>query len=339
MDNHHDNRNVKVSVLILTYNQQDSIARCLDSVLSQKVDFSIEMIIGDDASMDDTEIICRAYATKYPNIIRYVRNNKNKGLRDNYYDCLLMANGKYIADIAGDDFWIDKSKLQKQTDFLDNNPDYCLVFTDWVNFDEEYKNFYSPWLMNKYPYEDLFYQDDLNLKLLSYLTPFPVHLSSALYRKDSFLKLYNKDSTPFRNKEFIPEDLQLVVLLSTIGKIKYLDFKSLAYSINSKSLTGTKSYIKLYDFHFSTLKLTKYLADKLGIDQAKLNKVYTNQIHYIVMQAFHARDGERLRQIKKLIKNWGLISKLRIKTLFILCIATNRTIWSISKKTLDIIRK
>ena len=47
-----------ISVIIITYNQQDTIGRSIDSVLMQKCHLPYEIIIGEDASTDDTRAIC-----------------------------------------------------------------------------------------------------------------------------------------------------------------------------------------------------------------------------------------------------------------------------------------
>lgn len=313
----------------MTYNQEKTISRTLNSILSQEIDFPMEIIIGDDASIDNTESVCKEYAAKYPEIIRYVRNSENKGLRDNYYDCLLMAKGEYIADVAGDDFWIDTLKLKKQVEILDNEPNVSLVCTDWENYDEISKRLYSPWKESEYPYKNIFKDNDLKIKLLSHLNPFPIHLCTSLYRKSSFFKLYNQDSTPFRNKEFIPEDLQLVVLLSTVGEIRYLDIKSLAYSKNTVSITGDTDFKKVFDFHFSALKLTKLLADKTGVNHNSLSSVYQNIIQFVTMQAFYAYDQKRIDLIKQFVKDWKL--KTGIKTKIIFSMSNLRWIWKITR--------
>ena len=56
----------KVSVLMITYNHEKYIAQAIDSVLMQEVNFPIEIVIGEDFSVDDTRAICREYQKTYP---------------------------------------------------------------------------------------------------------------------------------------------------------------------------------------------------------------------------------------------------------------------------------
>lgn len=321
--------NPRVSVVVVTYNQEDTIGRTLDSILGQEKDFPIEIIIGDDASTDNTERVCKEYAKRYPDVIRYIRNEKNKGLRDNYYDCLLMARGEYIADVAGDDFWIDKEKLKKQVKILEEEPDVVLVCTDWKNYDVATGEYKSPWGEGSYPYKEWFDNPDLQVKLLSHIAPNAVHLCTSLYRAHAFRKIYQKDTFVFRHKDFKMEDLQLTVMLSTVGRIKYLDEPTLAYSVNGESMSGTKDFVKLFDLYFGSIAATHYLADKLGLEQSKLIDVYRRMLHFIIMQAYHASDHERMALIKKFIGDRSL--SLDFKTKIILTLSNSRAIWAASR--------
>lgn len=126
----------KVSILTITYNQEKYIKKTLDSILSQKVDFSLEVIVADDASTDDTPQIIADYAKKYPFIVPVLRK-KNIGAVKNSIDTLKIAKGKYIALCEGDDYWTDDSKLQQQVDFLDANNEYAICFHPvQVEFDD-----------------------------------------------------------------------------------------------------------------------------------------------------------------------------------------------------------
>ena len=119
---------VLVSVAIVTYNHEKFISQAIDSVLSQKVNFNFEIIIGEDCSTDKTRDICILYQNKYPHIIKLILNDKNVGLRKNNITTWSTCSGKYIALCEGDDYWTDSCKLQKQVDFLESNNDYSTCF-------------------------------------------------------------------------------------------------------------------------------------------------------------------------------------------------------------------
>lgn len=116
------NENVKVSVIMLTYNQENYVAQALDSVLMQKVDFPYEILIGDDCSTDSTCEQLQRYAEQYPDIIRLFPRSENLGPTRNAYELLCAAQGEYLAFCEGDDFWLDEDKLAVQTTFLDEHP-------------------------------------------------------------------------------------------------------------------------------------------------------------------------------------------------------------------------
>lgn len=119
---------MKLSVFVVTYNQEQYIRQCLESIAMQKVNFDYEVIIGDDCSTDGTGAICDEYAAKYPQIQVY-HHPQNLGLLKNWEFVMNKCKGKYIALIEGDDYWIDENKLQRQVDWLDTHPEYTLTFT------------------------------------------------------------------------------------------------------------------------------------------------------------------------------------------------------------------
>ena len=115
-----------VSVCMITYNHASYIAQAIEGVLKQEGSFQIELIIGDDASVDSTHSICEEYALKYPDIVRLLPACPNMGIMRNFVRTLRSCSGNYIAVCEGDDYWIDNEKLSKQVTFLEQNPDFNL---------------------------------------------------------------------------------------------------------------------------------------------------------------------------------------------------------------------
>jgi glycosyltransferase involved in cell wall biosynthesis len=114
----------KVSVCMIAYNHASFIRQAIESVLDQKVAFSLELVIGDDCSTDDTAAICQEIAQR-DSRVRVLPREKNLGVMPNFTRTLLACEGEYIAVCEGDDYWTDPLKLKKQIDFLESHQDYA----------------------------------------------------------------------------------------------------------------------------------------------------------------------------------------------------------------------
>lgn len=102
-----------LSIIIPIYNGALLLNRCLDSIFSQKTQYSYEVILIDDGSTDTSVELIKS--RKEPNIILFQQQNagpavaRNKGIE--------LAKGKYMAFIDADDYWI-QGYIQKTVDFL-----------------------------------------------------------------------------------------------------------------------------------------------------------------------------------------------------------------------------
>lgn len=125
-----------VSVCVFAYNHERYLARALDSVITQRVNFELEMIIAEDYSSDTTLHVAQSYQVRYPDLIRVEQSGQKDKLvinghqtgRYNFFNALRTCRGKYIAFLDGDDYWLDSNKLQKQVDYLESHPDCSFVF-------------------------------------------------------------------------------------------------------------------------------------------------------------------------------------------------------------------
>jgi len=115
---------MEISIIVLTYCHEGYIGQALDSILNQETSLRYEVLVGDDASGDKTPEIIQEYAERFPDVIRPLLRKENVGASYNMWDLLRQAAGKYIAVLEGDDFWIDRHKLQKQWEFLESHSEY-----------------------------------------------------------------------------------------------------------------------------------------------------------------------------------------------------------------------
>jgi glycosyltransferase involved in cell wall biosynthesis len=131
----------KVSILVITYNQEHLISQAINSILSQAVNFPYEIVIGEDASIDRTREIVVELGKQYPEKIRVLLRNPEEADRDrriglagkiNYLTTLRECRGEYIAHCDGDDYFTSPHKLQRQVDFLETHPECAICFHNVV---------------------------------------------------------------------------------------------------------------------------------------------------------------------------------------------------------------
>jgi glycosyltransferase involved in cell wall biosynthesis len=108
--------------MIITYNHEKFVAQALNSILTQRVNFDYENVVGEDHSKDGTREILMDFHQRHPQRIVPLLRDKNMGAVPNTGATLAACRGTYIAPLEGDDYWTDEHTLQKQIDFLDSHP-------------------------------------------------------------------------------------------------------------------------------------------------------------------------------------------------------------------------
>lgn len=125
-------KDIKVSVICIVYNQEEYVRDCLEGAVNQITDFDYEVIVHDDCSTDKTLEIVKEYQSNYPDLIKVIEEKENQfsqcdqrlpnELTEKY------IQGEYIACCEGDDYWIDVHKLQKQYDYMREHSE-CVMCT------------------------------------------------------------------------------------------------------------------------------------------------------------------------------------------------------------------
>jgi len=249
---------VKVSVVIVSYNQIKFTQEAIDSVLSQNVNFKYEIVVGDDASTDGTPDLLKDYTSRYPGIIRLLLQPVNVGPYQNFADTHNACFGEYIAHLDGDDRMLP-GKLQKQVDFLDSHPDFSIVSHNLRIFDEHSGETIG--LFNS-PDQALISTGDDLLRIGTYFG----HSS----------KMYRKSSVPGEGVDGNAGDWLLHLENASFGKIGYINELLGEYRKHAGGIThGQKNKLKQLNIQIYTLnkiKLLNYYKDTL-IDYA-FSRIY-----------------------------------------------------------------
>jgi glycosyltransferase involved in cell wall biosynthesis len=119
-----------VDVCMLTYNHAAYIEQAIESVLAQKTNFAVRLVIGDDCSTDATRQLVAAYAERYPAQFKLLFYERNIGIMPNLVRVLESCEAPFIAVLDGDDYWTDPDKLQQQVDFLTAHAAFSLCAHD-----------------------------------------------------------------------------------------------------------------------------------------------------------------------------------------------------------------
>ena len=123
----------KVSVIMGIYNCAPTLQEALDSLYAQTFQ-DFEIILCDDGSKDCTYEIALDNQKQHPNIV-LLQNDRNMGLNYTLNRCLAVAQGEYIARMDGDDISLP-ARFEKEVKFLDTHPEYAIVSTPMIYFDE-----------------------------------------------------------------------------------------------------------------------------------------------------------------------------------------------------------
>ena len=211
-----------VSVCCWAYNHELFIEEFIESALRQRTNFPVEIVIHDDASTDRTPDILKRYQKQHPNLFRNIYQTKNQFSSGGDINAVLLggAKGAFVALCEGDDYWTVSDKLQKQVDFLVENPHCAGVFHQGFAVDKSGNRVPFVWDKNKYQREYNQMECLTNLK-----SGYPT--SALMFRAAAY-----PSKTPNYFVE-APSDFCLDIMLADFGPLGFQDFEGSAYRQHS----------------------------------------------------------------------------------------------------------
>lgn len=218
------------SVIIPTYNSQNTIERCIRSVINQSLD-NLEIICIDDGSRDNTVQILKKFRNKKIKIIKILHTgkpNQNSNL------AIKKAKGKFICFLDSDDYWISKNKLLLQKNLIQktklkacctaslNKAGYHL--RNYQNFKKKIINFFDISFDNIGSHSSLIVEKNF-IKKVDYFsnntkisTFYDFHLKLKICSETKIAYLQNKtvlynDNQKFSNRSKTPNRIKMLYIL------------------------------------------------------------------------------------------------------------------------------
>lgn len=273
---HHFLENPIASVILVTYNQEDTISQTIDSVLNQRCNFPYEIVIGEDCGTDTTRAICIEYQQKYPTQIKLILAERNGGVLKNYINCVKECSGKYLTGCAGDDYWHNPNKLQIQVDFMESHTTCGILYTDYDELNTETgrlkkscrKESTQP-ILQGFRQKEIF---DGSLAITAPTICFRKKLIDQYVDFDTFIAL-----------EFPVEDWPILIILSKYSEVNYLPISTVTYRKGHESLSNLKSYEKIISKYKREKIMYKYLCDLFPADLPFDETVYDTYVNNILL--------------------------------------------------------
>jgi Glycosyltransferases involved in cell wall biogenesis len=299
-----------ISIITLTYNHENYIAECIESVLCQTYE-NWEMIIVDDASMDKTPYIVEQYAKK-DNRIKFIRNEKNNGplfLDVNYNLALKEAKGEWIGYLEGDDVFTQKS-LEIRVNVLNELPEekrknismvygrYGRVWMDSKRIDLPIPYYENP------KYSSIIRNTPAGMALIWLLQGFDfIPASSVLLNKEKLLKIGG-----FRQilRELRGVDYSTWTFLALEGEWLYIPKVLYFWRRHSNSITMQYQkdiipyFIHLCEYFWE--KFNKEILDKLNYKYIEFRKCVGIQAklelaRFAILKRDFKTSGQLLKEI------------------------------------------
>lgn len=217
-----------VTVIIPTYNNQDTIERAIFSVISQTyIDW--ELVIINDASTDKTSEIIQHYAEFYPNKIKVLTNKENTGVGIGRQLALKAASGEFVTFLDSDDFLM--ADFLKMSMELQSQHDSDVVYTS-------YTILYPQGIQQVLPSGDFIMEGEATAQL--HFIQEKKFLTGKIFRKSLL------ESIPWSNKR-VGEDVQTLFFATyQANKVRSSSYSGYVHCFREGSLLADAPFFFCY---------------------------------------------------------------------------------------------
>jgi len=312
-----------LSVIVPSYNVQNFLRICVNSLLNHENRDNVEVLIVNDGSTDNTLEIAKELEKSWnllgDNLVRVI-DKENGGHGSTINIGIREVKGKYVRIVDSDD-WVDSSDFSKLIEIL-KNEDSDLILT---NYSEDRVGFES--LLKQYPYEMLtpgikYLLDDLCVKNSYGFNKWGPILATSTFKADLLKEsdFYLTEKSPYVDMEFNMYSIR------NIETVIYYDLDIYRYFIGRIGQTISRnSYMKNYLKHENILfKMIDYMSNESTMSKQK--KDYVNSMlidpmiraQYLILRDYFRSPlkfknfDSRLKQYPYYYHNTKSVNKLDI---------------------------
>lgn len=310
-----------LTISVAAYNLENLISENLESFIKCKERESLEVLVIDDGSKDNTANIAKEYEDKYPETIRLIKK-KNEGAGSTVNYGIKNATGKYFKMIDGDD-WVKSEELDNLINEL-KNIDVDMVITNYITYNEATKQ-----IIDKTNYN---VESGKKVSLLEISKNNNVQMHNVLYKTEIL-----KDNNIVLDNGFYTDMEYLLLPIPYVNDIIYYNFDIYMYRVaregQSVSLSSMQKHI---DMHRLVLdRLLKYYGEKAeGLDNdksgymlKKISDMADTQLSTLLTFEINEEQKKKIKDFVEFIKEYekvydifknGKKEKILLKSNFIL---------------------
>ena len=307
----------KVLVRCFTFNHSKYIEKSLNGFAMQQTNFPFVCLVMDDASTDGEQKVIKDWMERecdmsksetidIPTSSVFIVPHKTNAsctfafylLKQNLYGTgdkkmnhvyPWREKTKYEAICEGDDYWTDPLKLQKQIDFLENNPEYGMCYTKARHFFQNEMRFRS---------KD---RGGPNETFTEFLGKNTVPTLTVVY-KNELHRNYIKEIQP-DSQGWAMGDYPAWLWFAQNSKIKFLPEVTGVYRILTNSAAHSPVFKKNVAFINSTFDIKRFFLSKYPQDRITLEDLEQQRIQRLFSLAFNHKEDEAIKEYYSLLNN------------------------------------
>lgn len=242
MIGHVPNFQLDVLVILLNFNQSSYLNQAVNSVLMQDFEGSMRVLIHDDASIDNSQVLIQELCARFPDTVIGILQSENVFSRkyNIIQEVSRMFNSKYIARLDADDYWNSKEKIQAQFEALETNSLVSIVCHPCYFLNE---------MDGSYKLVELRKSGIINSRNLAFANF--IQSPSVMFRSSSIEVL------PESFTDFYIQDWPLWAAASKNGKIQYLQNIYSTYRIHGSNGFAGKRNIAFANTRLGITKMIR----------------------------------------------------------------------------------